>query len=90
MRASWAGLIFVLVAAAVLALLVIGSVYVVVGIVRWLLATVAGLMEGPGAGAPERAVSRGRSNLSSVCANTRCRRVNPPGAKFCAQCGQRL
>jgi hypothetical protein len=31
-----------------------------------------------------------RSEATPVCPDNKCRKINPPGARFCARCGRKL
>jgi hypothetical protein len=58
--------------------------------VRWLVGLTtpaAACAAGNPRAAHERSTSTGQAR---VCPDSRCGRVNPGGARFCAQCGRRL
>lgn len=81
-------------------LVVMGVVRLLFKVLRMTLGGAGRLFRGgPGTDAvgprpPRAAFAAGRfggtGNVPRVCTNPKCRNVNPPEARFCAQCGARV
>jgi hypothetical protein len=93
-------LVFAILAATGMILLVMGVVRLLLKVLGSALGGVGRLFrggpgtDGLGAGSPGAAWAArrfgGAGNVPRICANPKCRHVNRPEARFCAQCGARV
>ena len=80
----------------IVVIVVTGLFFAALKLVVWVVSAVGRLLVGgPGRDNPTGPGRRAAADWSGpqggrVCPNGKCRKVNPPPAKYCAQCGKKL